>query len=338
MNLLKKVSAALLCSVLVLTAFPAAISANDGFSEEASAQDVYVSDIPYDDIAFDDDDFDEAEGFGETEIISRTVENGVERTSYRVNNWTIAANSTSQRTTKMSLKTGDYMFYDFKLSPVPSNGEVRIGVYNSDNSTYYSSPVSGSSYKTNRKISADGTFVVRVKNSTDTAITITGTYEAAVFSGGASLNVPQYKQEDTNWCWAACTQMCAKYFDKNNTISQTQIVENVKGGVYNHTAKPEDYPKAMEFATGNEYTAVRSEGYWFMWQIRNELNDGIPIIMALQKSNGKHAVVITAADNDADFIRVNDPANGSVKVYRHGAITSTGANEEYIATIDIDKK
>lgn len=334
MNLLKKVSAALLCSVLVLTAFPAAISADDDPSEEASAQDVYVSDIPYDDIAFDDDDFDEAEGFGETEIISRTVENGVERTLYTVN-WTIPAKTSHVEQRGINFSTDDFFSFNFNFSSSPKNGTFQVGAYNSTNGQYYSETFSGTSFNKLMRIPLNGTYSVKIVNNSSSDVTVTGSYETAFFSGSVYLNVPLCAQEKSLWCWAACTQMCAKYL-VNSQKSQTQIVTYVKTNDNDQIGKGSDYAPAMLYATGNQYTVVRVEEAVEVSDIRNQLISKKPVMIALQTSAGGHTNVVTSVDRDDKYLRTNDPAgNGTRKVYKYSALISPDSVRKYYATMKI---
>lgn len=335
MNLLKKASAALLCSVLVLTAFPAAISADDDPSEEASAQDVYVSDIPYDDIAFDDDDFDEAEGFGETEIISRTVENGVERTAYTIN-WTIPANSSRKGTIQMSLTLDDIMIYSLNFSSIPSNGNIMVGLYYPASTDYIKEVVTETTYKKNKPVSKNGTCLVKIQNDTNTEITVKGNYESVVFRGGA-IDVPLYAQENSKWCWAACTQMCASRLGYNK-YTQKDIVFAVKNSYDNLGANAADYPVAMKFATENAYTAVRETKVLTSSSIKSILLNNMPVMIVLDLSSTQHANVVTAVDKDNKYLKANDPANGgSHKIYKYSDLTASNSIKKYIATVEISR-
>lgn len=329
MNLLKKVSAALLCSVLVLTAFPAAISADDDLLEEASEQDVYVSDIPYDG-----DYFDEADEFGETEVISRTVENGLERTAYTIN-WTIPANSSRKGTIQMSLTIDDIMIYNLNFSSIPSNGNIMVGLYYPTSNDYIRGVVTETTFKQNKTVSKNGTCSVKIQNNSDTEITVTGNYESVIFRGGV-LDVPLYAQENSNWCWAACTQMCASRLGYNK--NQKDIVFAAKNNYDNDVAYAADYPKAMKYATNNVYTATREVKVLSASSIKSILLNSMPVMIALKLPSSQHANVVTAVNKDNTYIKANDPANGgSHKIYKYSNLTASDSSRKYIATIEISK-
>jgi hypothetical protein len=57
------------------------------------------------------------------------------------------------------------------------------------------------------------------------------------------LSVPAIKQEQSNWCWAAVTEMIADFLGANAT--QTDIVKYVKGSVVNETGTVYDMQKGL---------------------------------------------------------------------------------------------
>src|SRR5262245_36707139 len=51
---------------------------------------------------------------------------------------------------------------------------------------------------------------------------------AAAATGAVMLNVPYVRQEQNEWCWAACTQMVAAYMGKGN-IKQCELANFLHG-------------------------------------------------------------------------------------------------------------
>lgn len=308
------------------------------------SQSVYAADT----ISIEDEDTDISESFEPTDdsmefddvqLISTQIDNGVMRSSYNVN-WTIPANGYRQSSIKTTLHEGDYFYFDLEISPNPT-GIINIGVLNRTTKVYRSSSVEKSTYTYFLDIKADGEYSVKIKNNTSEDITVTGMYEAVNYYDSTSLSVPLYRQKETNWCWAACIQMCAKY--KGYTATQSEIVEAAKGEVVNKGASSsDDYSKGMKFATDNVYTATKSFETIDPLGMKAIMNSDMPIIISMsQYSNGvktsSHANVVIAVDKDNKYIRVNDPNyNGAVKKnFKYSVITSKDSSRRYTATVRI---
>lgn len=307
------------------------------------SQSVYAADT----ISFEDEDTDISESFEPTDdsmefddvqLISTQINNGVMRKSYSVN-WTIPANGQHLSTIKATLHEGDYFYFDLEISPNPT-GIINIGVLNRTTKVFRSSSVEKSTHTHSLAIKADGEYSVKIKNNTSEDITVTGMYEAVNYYDSTSLSVPLYKQEKTNWCWAACIQMCAEY--KGYIATQSEIVEAAKGEVVNTAAGDSDYPAGMEFATNNTYTAERTETVLTVSGIKDILESDMPLMISLgtfkdNKRVSGHANVVTAVDKANRYIRVNDPNyNGaSEKNFKYSVITSSDSSRRYDVTIQI---
>ena len=312
----------------------------------ALSQSVYAADT----ISFDDEDTnisesfeptDDSTEFDDVQLISTQIDNGVMRTSYSVN-WTIPANGQHLSTIKATLHEGDYFYFNLEISPNPT-GIINIGVLNRTTKVFRSSSVEKSTHTHYLAIKADGEYSVKIKNNTSEDITVTGIYEAVNYYDSTSLNVPLYQQKETNWCWAACIQMCAKY--KGYTATQANIVKAAKDEEVNEGAsRPKDYSKGMESATKKKYTATKSDDILAASEIKKILKSDLPLIISIsQYSNGvktsSHANVVVAVDKDNKYIKVNDPNyNGaSKKNFKYSVITSNDSSKRYTATVQISK-
>lgn len=310
------------------------------------SQSVYAADT----ISFDDEDTDISESFEPTDdsmefddvqLISTQIDNGVMRSSYSIN-WTISANKYKQDTKALTLQNGDYIYFDLKISPKPTEN-INIGAVNKDTNIYRSKSTQDSEFDYFLSIAADGEYYVRIKNNTSKNITVTGTYEVVNYVDSIILSVPLYQQKETNWCWAACIQMCAKY--KGYTATQANIVKAAKGEEVNEGASGlKDYNRGMESATKKKYTATKSDDILAASEIKKILKSDLPLIISMsQYSNGvktsSHANVVVAVDKENNFIKVNDPNyyGASKKNFKYSVITSSDSDLRYSATVKIKK-
>lgn len=316
---------------MICTALPLSVYAADTISFEDEDTDISESIEPTDD----------STEFDDVQLISTQIDKVAVHSYYNVN-WTIPANGYHQSSLKTTLHEGDYFYFDLEISPDPT-GIINIGVLNRTTNVYRSSSVEKSTHTHSVDIKADGEYSVRIKNNTSEDITVTGMYEAVNYYDSTSLSVPLYKQEKTNWCWAACIQMCAKY--KGYTATQASIVKAAKDEEVNEGAsRPKDYSKGMESATKKKYTATKSDDILAASEIKKVLKSDLPLIISMsQYSNGvktsSHANVVVAVDKDNNFIKVNDPNyyGASRKNFKYSVITSSDSDLRYSATVKIKK-
>ena len=92
---------------------------------------------------------------------------------------------------------------------------------------------------------------------------------------------------------------------------------SVKGTFFtpypNQPGVASDYRDGMEFATDGDYTASRTSTVLTLTQVKNKINNSMPVIFAIgtYDSNGKrsgHAIVCYAVDSTAKKVRSRDPA------------------------------
>jgi hypothetical protein len=125
------------------------------------------------------------------------------------------------------------------------------------------------------------------------------------------LSVPAYKQEKSNWCWAAAVQMIVKY-KAGVTVSQCQAVKNGKNSSScgNVTGTFGDANRAL-YAGGVNYGTQRV----LDWDtVRAEMNTSRPIYSRIAwRSGGGHAHVIRGYYDTGYSYGVSyiDPSSGT---------------------------
>lgn len=129
------------------------------------------------------------------------------------------------------------------------------------------------------------------------------------------LNVKHYKQEQSNWCWAACCQMVFDYF--GFIISQCNIANYYFKGQC--CKKPS---KCNQGLTPSEISALYNHwSYKYSYQasqiafigIQASIDSNKLIEVALYwKGGGGHVVVVNGwSTGSQDEVYVNDPGYGS---------------------------
>jgi hypothetical protein len=151
----------------------------------------------------------------------------------------------------------------------------------------------------------------------------------------APLAVPYIKQEQTNWCWAAC---CEMVFDFNSvTVRQCDMATSQFGGnccvtpssaVCNQGNWPENvYPQYT-------FQCLRTNAAFTAAAVQTEINAGRPVeVYYAWTGGGAHVALIIGYYDNGDF-EVNDPWYGpgrrtdaSVRAaYNFGAWTITYSN------------
>ena len=105
-----------------------------------------------------------------------------------------------------------------------------------------------------------------------------------------TLDVNGVKQEQTNWCWAACTKCVADYLGGKG-LSQTQIVEQVKGEWINEGASSSEQSDALN-DDGVTTTFVNRAITWTMTRIQLDNNKPVLSHIKWTSNNTGHAEVI----------------------------------------------
>ena len=133
-----------------------------------------------------------------------------------------------------------------------------------------------------------------------------------------SLNYPNVAQQQTQWCWAACSLMSGKYVYPSSTKTQSQIVQYIKGSVVNQPGSLTETASAARFVTNNTRTY---HGAMFTfpkeWFISQVVNNKVPILgTECTSANVGHMVSfkkVVIYDTGSSTITFVNPATGSTQ-------------------------
>lgn len=148
---------------------------------------------------------------------------------------------------------------------------------------------------------------------------------ASAYVGYRLLNIAAVQQEQSNWCWAASTEMVADYFGANAT--QTDIVRYVKGSVVNETGTVYDIQKGLSHYNISSTPVLSSLSFQ---TIVNQINNGQPQVAIIRwASGGGHAYVIrgyyedtSASKQDVYYI---DPWDASYNLMAYSSFVSNNS-------------
>lgn len=143
------------------------------------------------------------------------------------------------------------------------------------------------------------------------ACLVCGTGAMAASAASVQLSVPGYAQERSNWCWAAAARMAGIYKYWTSSVTQTQIVANVKGAVTNTTATAAETAAAINYVTNNTYPATCSAGTFTLAKIQTSINNDYPVVPLVYASLSGHFYVIYGYNNSTLLLK--DPASGGNK-------------------------
>ena len=140
------------------------------------------------------------------------------------------------------------------------------------------------------------------------------------------INVPQIKQEQSNWCWAACAEMILRYYD-GSVIRQCEFANELFGETLcclmpsspdcNRPCRKKDVSRL--YSSKHIYSKLVEETIPFS-KLRSEINAGCLVEVAYlwENSGGTGHVVIVRGwriDGKEEFVYVNDPGD-SLGEYR----------------------
>lgn len=128
---------------------------------------------------------------------------------------------------------------------------------------------------------------------------ITSTFgsTASAYVDYQTLSIPSYKQERSNWCWVASSQMAISYLGGSKT--QSQIVSYVKGSVVNDPGTNAEVIRALNYG-GLHGSNVN--GSLALSKVISQVKNNQPIFAAISwntSPNGTgHMYVIRGFYND----------------------------------------
>lgn len=124
-----------------------------------------------------------------------------------------------------------------------------------------------------------------------------------------TLQVPYYKQEKSNWCWAATSRMTGKYLYPASSVSQTQIVQHVKGSVVNRPATVYETVDATEYVTNDAINFAEVRAPLSFASVKTYINAGIPIQPLVNDGSSGHYYVIYGYNetSSGNYLYLVDP-------------------------------
>ncbi|WP_186327574.1 papain-like cysteine protease family protein [Paenibacillus sp. Y412MC10] len=136
--------------------------------------------------------------------------------------------------------------------------------------------------------------------------------QASAYVSYNTLSVNPYKQEQTNWCWAATSKTVIEYLGKGSP-TQSQIVKGVKGSVVNEGATTsEDKESLTDWGVA---TTVKQDSVPF-GTIVTDIENSRPLKAGVMWKNGGggHDFVIYGYYQDTDKskydVYYSDPIDG----------------------------
>lgn len=158
-------------------------------------------------------------------------------------------------------------------------------------------------------------------------------------------NVPECRQEDTNWCWVACTQYVLRYLGVSKTQSEIYKTAKDTQTVSNNTGTFSEINKAIKAIEGSTFYTGYTATYT---NIHNRIiENNIAIIRGYKGGNSvAHDIVCygyesstdVAGETDSYVLYVYDPAStnggyGTLECSKTGTTKYTlklnGGNKSY---------
>lgn len=151
--------------------------------------------------------------------------------------------------------------------------------------------------------------------------------------GAKSLNVPQIKQEQTQWCWAACADMVLDYYGNagarqcdfvNWLFAQSSCCNVPSSSLCNKPCAVGDVCRVYNQWSLNCFNTASSVPFA---TLQSEINAERPTEVGYAWSGGGgHVAIIRGWDFNATgpLLLVNDPYYGSGGVYYTDLLTAYG--------------
>ena len=156
-----------------------------------------------------------------------------------------------------------------------------------------------------------------------------------------TLNMPQICQEQTNWCWAACTEMVLHYYNNpdarqcefaNWLFDQTQCCEDPANPACNRTCSGNE---VQDVYTNWNILSTLIEGDVPFDVLQAEIDAGRPVEVAFEwTGGGGHVAIVSGWDTDSPdpFVHVNDPAADRLSRVRYKELLAAYGRGRWILT------
>lgn len=126
------------------------------------------------------------------------------------------------------------------------------------------------------------------------------------------LAVPRYKQQKSNWCWAAAAEMAGKFKYSSSTVTQADIVTEIKGSsTVNDAGSISETAESIEYVTNDYYGASSTNLFRWGWnKVKTSIGNNYPVVPLVNDGNTGHYYVIVGYNSADSSIAVNDPWDG----------------------------
>lgn len=168
--------------------------------------------------------------------------------------------------------------------------------------------------------------VIRVRSRTKIA-------PSAVLLGAGPLSVPMIKQEQTQWCWAACSDMVLHYYGNpgvaqcefaNWLFSQSACCNVPSSSLCNRPCQVQDVSRVYSNWSVKSSLVMSTVPFA---TLDSEVAASRPVEVAYAwNGGGGHVALVTqtAVVSSRSVVRVNDPAYGSGGVSYDDLLTAYG--------------
>jgi hypothetical protein len=140
---------------------------------------------------------------------------------------------------------------------------------------------------------------------------------------GKSVNIKLIKQQQTNWCWAACTLMIYTYYNVTNT-SQCQLA-NQEFGKWNNccvngSSSACDQPLSNDNITKllnveNALSARFANNTLTFFNLDTQIGYNQPVLIGINwTAGGGHVALAVGTNSSNNNVTLNDPAEDAQKV------------------------
>lgn len=122
---------------------------------------------------------------------------------------------------------------------------------------------------------------------------------SAIVVNQVPSTIKDIKQEKSNWCWAACSEIVGKSVYPSSSVSQSQIVNKLKGSIGNYLGSINDIMAGCEYAGNYKKRFTYGDSCYNelldFSQVGTRIGNGIGVIAAVYVTNNlQHDVVIAA--------------------------------------------
>lgn len=134
------------------------------------------------------------------------------------------------------------------------------------------------------------------------------------------------EQQETNWCWAAVSQMIGAHY--YGLLTQRQIVINVLGAEYNQGTSDAQVRQAIAFAINNKYNVTTRNSLSYEKIQKYISTSKLMGIKMVWNSGGAHALVLSGYSADGKVTLVDPAANAGIERYSYSSLVAGTTSEE----------